>query len=132
MAFIAFGKWMGIENHMNLRRDPGASVRTNQKRDMGKFITPTLRELKHTAPYMHNGTLPTLASVVNFYNRGGGKDANKDPLLKPLRLSGKQRADLAAFLEALSGDPLTGSAYVLKGKIDLKYKPIPDWWNARN
>jgi cytochrome c peroxidase len=132
VAFIAFGKWMGIENHMNLRRDPGASVRTNQKRDMGKFITPTLRELKHTAPYMHNGTLPTLASVVNFYNRGGGKDANKDPLLKPLRLSGKQRADLAAFLEALSGDPLTGSAYVLKGKIDLKYKPIPDWWNARN
>ena len=132
VAFIAFSSWMGIQNFMNLRRDPGAMVRNNNPGDMGKFITPTLRELKQTAPYMHNGTFKTLADVVAFYNRGGGKDSNKDKALRPLRLSGKERSDLVAFLEALSGDPLTGPKYALQKKIDIKYKPIPDWWNAKN
>lgn len=132
VAFIAFAKFMGIDNYMNLRRDPGAAVRSNYEADLGKFITPTLRELRHTGPYMHNGTLKTLAQVVAFYNRGGGKDPNKDSRIKPLGLNRSQQADMVAFLEALSGDPLTSPQYVLKKKIDIKYKPIPDWWNARN
>ncbi len=132
VAFIAFAKFMGIDNYMNLRRDPGCAVRNNLRADIGKFITPTLRELKYTAPYMHSGTFRTLADVVAFYNRGGGKDPNKDSRVKPLGLSRSEQADLVAFLEALSGDPLTSPQFVLKEKIDIKYKPIPDWWNARN
>lgn len=132
VAFIAFTSWMGVQNYMNLRRDPGAMVRNNDPADRGKFITPTLRELKQTAPYMHNGTFKTLSQVVAFYNRGGGKDPNKDRALKRLRLNRKQRSDLVAFLLALSGAPLTGPKYTLKQKIDIKYKPISDWWNAQN
>ena len=130
--FVAFANFMGIQNYMNLRLDPGAYVRSNAPGDMGKFMTPTLRELKHTAPYMHNGMLPTLKAVVDFYAGGGGKDPNKDPLLKPVRLSGKERADLVAFLNGLSGVPLTSAKYVLTENIDPTYKPIANWWKVRN
>ncbi|MBI4082486.1 MAG: photosynthetic protein synthase I [Candidatus Lambdaproteobacteria bacterium] len=132
VAFIAFANFMGIANYMNLRRDPGAAVRTNEPQDLGSFITPTLRELKHTAPYMHNGMLHTLAEVVRFYDQGGGTDPNKDPRLKRLGLSQAEQAELVVFLEALSGDPLTGPEHVLREEIDLKYPAIADWWNARN
>ncbi len=131
VTFIGFAKFMGIQNYMNLRRDPGAAVRTNYAKDMGTFITPTLRELKHTAPYMHNGVFATLKEVVAFYNRGGGRDRNKDKRIKPQGLSGKEQSDLVAFLESLSGDPLTSGEYVEKN-LDTTYKPIADWWNARN
>lgn len=58
------------------------------------FNTPQLRDVRNTAPYMHNGALKTLADVVAFY------DSN--PLTGgPLRLSGPQKADLVAYLEAL-------------------------------
>jgi len=88
VTFVTYAMFMGLQNYMNIRRDPGAHVRM-QKADgsnVGKFMTPTLRELKYTAPYMHNGTLTSLADVVAFYNRGGGDDLNKDPRIKPLKL----------------------------------------------
>lgn len=36
------------------------------------FKTPTIRNIQHTAPYMHNGVYETLEEVMDFYNRGGG------------------------------------------------------------
>ena len=131
VTFVGFAKFMGIQNYMNLRRDPGGAVRTNYPEDMGTFVTPTLRELKYTAPYMHNGVFGTLKEVIAFYNEGGGNDPNKDDRIKPLGLSSKEQSDLVAFLESLSGDPLTSSAYV-QMDIDKTYQPIADWWNARN
>ncbi len=133
-TYVAFGLFQGIENIMNIRRDVGAHIRTHKSdgSDIGKFMTPSLRELKYTAPYMHNGMLATLKDVVNFYNRGGGNDVNKDPRIKPLGLSSEERADLVAFLEALSGDPLTGPDYVWKDKIPLEYPAIENWRDARN
>jgi len=47
---------------------------------------------------MHNGTLATLAQVVDFYDRGGGRASE----LQPLGLDARERAALVAFLEALS------------------------------
>ena len=134
VTFVTYAMFMGIENYLNIRRDIGAGVRSHKVdgSDVGKFITPTLRELKQTGPYMHNGMFKTLREVVDFYNRGGGTDPNKDPLLKPLRLSKKERGDLVAFLEALSGDPLTGSAHVWKKKISDNFLLIKDWRKARN
>jgi cytochrome c peroxidase len=76
---------------------------------------------------MHNGMLKTLKDVVAFYNAGGGDDPNKDPALKPLGLSDKDQANLVAFLEALSGDPLTGPEFVWPEKIPANYKPIENW-----
>jgi cytochrome c peroxidase len=134
ITFVTFASFMGIENYMNIRRDVGAHIRTHKVdgSDMGKFMTPTLRELRQTAPYMHNGTSKTLADVVAFYNRGGGNDANKDPRVKPLDLSKAERANLVAFLEALSGDPLTGPEHVWQDKINVNYAVIEDWLKKTN
>ncbi len=133
-AFLAWASFLGVENYHALKRDPGAHVQTHKAdgSDMGKFITPTLRELKYTAPYMHNGTIPTLAEVVEFYNRGGGQDSNKDPLLKPLQLTDKEKKDLVAFLESLSGEPLTGKEFVWDEPYPSEYEAIADWRNVRN
>jgi cytochrome c peroxidase len=134
VTFVTFAMFMGIENYMNVRRDPGAHVRSHKsdRSDVGTFMTPTLRELTYTAPYMHNGIFATLADVVAFYNDGGGDDSNKDPLLKPLGLSRLEQADLVAFLEALSGDPRTGPDFVWQDPIPANYQPIENWREARN
>jgi cytochrome c peroxidase len=85
-------------------RDLGLYYVTKRPEDIGKFRTPTLRELKYTAPYMHNGFLDTLDDVIEFYNKGGGPAPGKSPLLKPLGLSQREKNDLKAFLESLSSD----------------------------
>lgn len=82
--------------------DHGLYYRTLDTKDIGKFRTPSLREVKHTAPYMHNGVLATLKDVVEFYDKGGG--TTKTAALKPLGLGGTEKADLVAFLESLSMD----------------------------
>ncbi len=126
-AFIAFAMFQGIPNYMNLKRDPGFYNVTLQDEDMGKFITPGLRELKYTASYMHNGTFATLAEVVDFYDRGGGKDSRKSKLLKPLNLTQQEKSDLLAFLESLSGKALTGPQYVWKDPYPAEYPVIENW-----
>ena len=96
------------------------------------MMPPGLRDLKQTAPYMHNGMFKTLPEIVSFYNRGGGSDPNKDPRLKPLGLSKEERESLVGFLEALSGDPLTGPEHVWKKKIPANYVAIKDWLKKSN
>ena len=88
------------------RDDLGLYYVTKRAGDSGKFRTASLRELKYTAPYMHNGLFKTLPEVIDFYDRGGGKHPNKSTLMKPLQLAKAEKADLLAFLESLSGDPL--------------------------
>jgi cytochrome c peroxidase len=133
-AFLAYALFMGIENLYNLKRDPGAHVRTHKAdgSDMGKFMTPSLRELKYTAPYMHNGMLTTLGEVVAFYNQGGDQDSHKSDKMKPLGLSIHEQKDLVAFLEALSGDELTGADFVWEEPYPDDYPIIPNWRQARN
>jgi len=134
LTYVTFGMFMGIENYMNVRRDVGAHIRSHKSdgSDIGKFMTPTLRELGQTAPYMHNGMMATLEDVVTFYDNGGGTDINKDPRIKPLGLSRDERANLVAFLNSLSGDPLTGAEHVWKKKINVNYAAIPNWVKAKN
>lgn len=92
----------GMPNYMNARTDVGAYAITKDKRDIGKFRTAQLRDLKHTAPYMHNGVFATLEEVIDFYDRGGGEGSE----LKPLALSDSDKRALKAFLLTLSGDPV--------------------------
>lgn len=92
----------GMPNYMNARSDVGLYAITKVEGDKGKFLTPTLRELKYTAPYMHNGMFATLVEVIEFYDRGGGKGSG----LKPLNLTATEKRALIAFLESLSGDPI--------------------------
>ena len=107
------------------RDDLGLYYVTKRADDIGKFRTASLRELKHTAPYMHNGIFKTLPEVIDFYNQGGGKHPIKSPLLRPLDLNHDEQDDLLAFLESLSGDPLTDKPPPLPpyGSYRLKGSP---------
>ena len=91
----------GMPNYMKARSDVGAYAITKDERDKGKFVTPSLRDLKYTAPYMHNGMFSTLDEVIEFYDRGGGPGAE----LKALNLSLAEKRALVAFLDAMAGDP---------------------------
>ena len=75
---------------------------TRRNADLGRFKTPTLRQLVHTAPYFHDGRFATLQEVVAFYNRGGDQGEGRDLAIQPLGLSEAEQADLVAFLQSLS------------------------------
>ena len=90
----------GMPNYMNTHTDVGSYAITKEPKAKGKFATPSIRDLKYTAPYMHNGMLKTLDEVVDFYSKGGGAGSE----LKPLNLSDPEKRALVAFLESLSGD----------------------------
>ncbi|WP_125722997.1 cytochrome-c peroxidase [Flavobacterium ustbae] len=89
---------------------------TKDVKDIGKFRTPTLREVANTKPWMHHGHFPTLLDVVELYNLGNPSPVQKkylgtardslipkvDPMLRKLDLSKEEIADLLAFIETLS------------------------------
>jgi cytochrome c peroxidase len=77
---------------------------SKREEDKGAFKTPTLREVEHTGPYMHDGRFRTLQEVIDHYNKGGIKNPYLDRRIKPLNLSAQEQADLVAFLRALSGE----------------------------
>lgn len=86
-------------------QDLGLYYVTRNAKDIGKFRTPPLRELKSTAPYMHNGIFATLAEVIDFYAEGGGRHGpHKSVFIWRLSLDAQERRDLVAFLESLSMD----------------------------
>jgi cytochrome c peroxidase len=80
--------------------------------DMGKFRTPTLRNIAKTAPYMHDGSVPTLAAVIrNHYARAGraggepsGPNPKRSELLVGFQVSEQELQDLIAFLHALTDE----------------------------
>jgi cytochrome c peroxidase len=85
--------------------DLGRYEVTRQEADKGAFRTPTLRNVARTAPYMDDGSLKTLKEVVDFYVGGGTSNPFRDKEIRALDfLSGQDRADLVAFLEALNGE----------------------------
>ena len=84
--------------------DLGRYAITNDPRDWGVFKIPTLRDVEHTAPYMHDGSLKTLEEVVDFYNKGGIPNKNLDSNIRKLDLTEQDKKDLVAFLKALSGE----------------------------
>lgn len=121
--------FLGVPNYHNLTRDPGFFAVSKDYKDFGSFVTPSLREVSRTAPYMHNGMLPTLEAVVDFYNEGGGEDENKDELIEPLGLTADEKAALVVFLETLSGDPI--EIDISKESIP-KYEILSDWYETIN
>lgn len=81
---------------------------TGNSNDIGKFKTPTLRNVELTAPYMHDGRFATLEDVVEHYNSGVNNTSTLDPIFsKPnhlfgLQLSEQEKTDLVAFLKTLT------------------------------
>ncbi|MBI4419731.1 MAG: cytochrome-c peroxidase, partial [Gemmatimonadetes bacterium] len=77
---------------------------TRQESDRGAFKTPTLRNVALTAPYMHDGSIPTLERVVKFYAEGGNPNPHLDEEIRPLTLNADEERFLVAFLHALTGE----------------------------
>lgn len=82
--------------------DVGRAQVTGRPEDRGRFNTPSLRDVARTAPYMHDGSLPTLRDVLEFYDRGGTANPNLDRRLNPLGLTPAEIDDLLAYLRALT------------------------------
>lgn len=72
--------------------------------EKGAFKTPTLRNVGLMAPYMHDGSEPTLRATVEFYNKGGVKNEWLSEEIKPLSLSDREIDDIVAFMWALTGE----------------------------
>lgn len=104
---------LGLTYYGRKLEDLGRYKQTGLAEDVGKFRTPTLRNIGRTAPYMHNGVFPILEGVLRLYNAGMARPKPKggqvdDPLfpktsehLKPLRLTAQELSDLRDFLLTL-------------------------------
>ena len=105
---------VGLSYYGRNYQDLGRFEITGDSKDVGKFRTPTLRNISNTGPYMHNGLFP-LAGVLRMYNAGmptltpkddaQKNDPNfptqKSPHLRPLGLNPQDLEDLEAFLRSL-------------------------------
>ena len=80
------------------QEDVGRAAVTGLSVDAGKFRVPSLRNVQLRAPYMHNGSIPTLEGVIAFYDRGGNFEDNQDPLIEPLGLTQVEKDALLAYL----------------------------------
>jgi cytochrome c peroxidase len=83
------------------KAEAGRAAHSKDELDRGRFKTPTLRAVRLTAPYMHDGSLPTLVDVVEFYDRGGNANPGLDARLQPLHLTAAEKQQLVAFLASL-------------------------------
>lgn len=85
--------------------DPGRFSVTHAEADTAAFKTPTLRNIALTGPYFHDGSRRTLKEVMDFYIGGGNSNPHLDKEVHALDfLTAQERADLLAFMEALTGD----------------------------
>jgi cytochrome c peroxidase len=69
---------------------------------LGAFKTPALRDVAARAPYMHDGSVPTLREAVDWHVRGGRPNPRLDPLLVPITLTDADVTALVTFLESLT------------------------------
>jgi cytochrome c peroxidase len=84
--------------------DLGRRAVTRDPADTGAFKTPTLRDLTRRAPYMHDGSEPTLRGVVRYYMNGGNENPWLDPAMAEVEVRPCEISALVAFLESLDGE----------------------------
>ena len=98
------GKGRYPQGHTGIEEFTGVAA------DMGKFRTPTLRNIAKTAPYMHDGSIADLATVIRSHYAKAGRSASSAGGLNPLRsefmvgfaVTEEEVRDLTAFLESLT------------------------------
>jgi cytochrome c peroxidase len=84
--------------------DLGRYAVTGEDADRGAFKTPTIRNVALTAPYMHDGSQPTLEEVVEWYDKGGHPNPHLSKDIRKLNLSDQEKKDLVEFMEACTGE----------------------------
>lgn len=82
--------------------DKGRMVVSKKPEDEFAMKTPSLRETLARAPYMHDGSLATLADVMKHYVSGGLPRPTRSPLMKPVALTPDEVDDVVAFMRTLS------------------------------
>jgi len=87
--------------------DQGRYLISGDINDMGKFRTPTLRNIELSAPYMHDNRFATLEEVVDFYSDDLNNSPYVDPLMQKIgqggvHLTPPEKADLISFLKTLT------------------------------
>jgi cytochrome c peroxidase len=120
-----------MEFARSLKTDGGAGEMTFVAEDLGRFKTPSLRDVARRAPYMHDGSFATLEDVVAYYNQGGTANGRLASHVRPLSLTAAESRDLVAFLHALTGDERPGLGPVPSGPrrarirvVDLKGRAV--------
>lgn len=84
--------------------DSGRATITRLEDDLGRFKVPSLRNLKYTSPYMHDGRFDELSQVLEHYASQKFAAPNLDPAVKAIYLSPAQKRDLLAFLNTLNDE----------------------------
>jgi len=109
--------------------DLGRYEVTQDPDDRWKYRTPSLRNVSLTGPYMHDGSIATLAEVVELYDRGGVPNPLLDPRIRPLGLSDAEKDDLLAFLSTLTGSNAAALvADALAAPVGDVGSDDPLWW----
>ncbi|MFZ4928204.1 cytochrome-c peroxidase [Chryseobacterium sp. Mn2064] len=107
---------IGLTYYKREYEDLGLYLITGKAEDVGKFKTPSLRDLNYTAPWMHNGLMDDLHGIVSLYNSGmqminpTAEEKKADPNfpvtdqhMKPLKLNEQEIDAIVAFLKSMSG-----------------------------
>ncbi|MCB9283561.1 MAG: cytochrome-c peroxidase [Lewinellaceae bacterium] len=94
-------------NGLDANPEPGLSEITGDPFDVGRFKTPTLRNIELTGPYMHDSRYETLEEVIDFYSEGLKNSPTVDPLMKNvykggIQLTPQEKGYLLAFLKTLT------------------------------
>jgi len=82
--------------------DLGLFAITKDPTDRYRFRTPTLRNIQLTEPYMHNGSIPTLRGVIEFYMKGRSNNPSIDNRILPFTLTEEEIESLISFLNTLT------------------------------
>jgi cytochrome c peroxidase len=93
---------IGLESWGAKTPDMGRYAQKPLNMMKGAFKTPTLRDIALSSPYFHDGSAASLMDVVEHYAKGGAVKTNLSPSMKALTLSRQEKADLVAFLKALT------------------------------
>lgn len=108
---------IGLTYYGRKYEDLGRYKITKEAADVGKFRTPSLRDVMRTRPWMHNGIFDNMEGILNMYSNGmpqpkpkPGQESDPlfpktDPLIKKLELSPEEKQALLAFLEAITEIP---------------------------
>jgi cytochrome c peroxidase len=109
------------------KNNPGIKELTGDPDDEGKFRTPSLRNVALTAPYMHDGSIPTLEAVIREHyaiagraaKNGKGPSPMRSSLIAGFEVSPQEVNDLVAFLNSL-----TDESFVNNPKHSDPWKPL--------
>ena len=99
--FMLFPTNNGLDDDL-VSADGGIGEITLNPRDVGRFKSPSLRNVAVTGPYMHDGRLTTLDAVVDHYSRDFKPHLNLDPRMRPFNFTANEKAALIAFLNTLT------------------------------